>query len=278
MAFVLSSVLPMYFTTPVQFKGHPAQARLKNLRSACDWASYAQEAAQHRSMGTDVSLFQWCLPGAGGGTVFSFASMEIEALVAHYNVLAGVCVDLVDRLRDGEWVQVGELSPIAAVALQGFDEAANELFTVEGRDASCRPHVSGTESVATAGMLPCVFSRAWVDVVATSLSEVRQCVACHNATVQHASDETLVALEKGALVTMARLCHALVTISLMPRSGDVAWTAVARQRTVARAELVARELDLARWGVAVECVEPIIIPNCVDDLAPLERVVVVASH
>ena len=99
MAFVLSSVLPMYFTTPVQFKGHPAQARLKNLRAACDWPSYAQEAAQQRSMSTQVSLFQWCLPGAGGGTVFSFASLEIEALVAHYNVLAGVCVDLVAGVR-----------------------------------------------------------------------------------------------------------------------------------------------------------------------------------
>jgi len=278
MAFVLSSVLPMYFTTPVQFKGHPAQARLKNLRAACDWPSYAQEAAQQRSMSTQVSLFQWCLPGAGGGTVFSFASLEIEALVAHYNVLAGVCVDLVAGVRAGEWVNVGELSPRAAVFLNIFDEAANELFTVEGRDASCRPHMPGKESVATAGMLPCVFSRAWVDVVATALSDVRQCVACHNATVQHASDETLVALEKGAMVTMASLCHSLVTISLMPRSGDVAWTGVAMQCTVARAELVTRELDLARWGGTVECVEPVVIANCVAAAESLERVVVVASH
>jgi hypothetical protein len=274
MAFVLSSVVPMYFTTPVQYKGHPAKAELQSLRFACAWQSYARVVAHQRHQGTQVTLFQWCLPGEGGGTVFSFASMEIEALVAYYNVLATACAAVLECVRAGGWSEVGELSGRASAALLEFDGAADKLLTVEGRDASCRPRVTHDVGDATAGMLPCVFSGAWVEVVTGALADVRQCVACHNATVQHATDETLVALEKGATVTMGNIYRALVEISLMPRSGDVAWIAMADYRTQVRAECVARGVNLTRWGTAFDHVDPIVLVEIPDNTEPLTEVTI----
>ena len=278
MAFVINNVREMYFTTPVQFKGHPAQAHLRSLRSACEWEGYAQAVAGGLCKCPNVTLFQWCLPGGGGGTVFSFASMEIEALVARYNVLAGWCGKLGGCVQAGVWSEAGELISKVIGALEEFDRVADELLTAEGREASCRPHMFAKVSIATAGMLPCVFSRAWVVLMARALADVRQCLACENAAALHATEEALVALEKGAITTMARLWCTLSAFSVLPRTGDVAWTALAWHRTVACEELLARELEFSRWGPAVRDAEAVIIAENLEEVEPLEQINVVASY
>ena len=221
MAFVISGIETLRFITPINLGVGRLNDQLQQLRSSHQWVTYSRALRQVQGSKITPQLFEWCIPSDGKATVFRSHSVDTEIAISMYNALADECVVVSHMVANGQWDNLTGAFVNVTRALDEFNRVCDDVFSPRGRAALCRPAGVGPRMVA--GVLPMVFSAEWTTILMGAITDLRQCVACQRAVGAGATVKAVVALEKGALITIGSLHAALVVATNHRREEDASW-------------------------------------------------------
>lgn len=259
MAFVLSGIENLQFTTPINLGTGRLNDQLQQLRSSHQWVSYSRVLKQVQRAKIQPQLFEWCIPSVDKATVLRSNSIDTEIAISAYNALADECVVVSHMIANGQWDNLTGAFVNVTRAVDEFNGVCDDVFSPRGRAALCRPVGVGPRTVA--GVLPMVFSVEWTTILMAAITDLRQCVACQRAVGAGATEKAVVALEKGALATVGLLHAALVVATNHQREGDASWEQLCKWLGEAYNEHELRATEITLHDYQHANVEPVLVSH-----------------